>query len=173
MADTTANADAPKGTPDDVTIDPNLADKDKVAALEDQNRKLFERAKKAEGFIKNDEGHWIKKPEASPITKTVETVVPKASEILKADEFKLYRAGYTESEIDLIMHNGGAKILEDKKSPLVLGLIAAKDQRKAEDAASAVVDSTGASDIERKYSEAEMRAMKTEDLEKLIPHVQK
>ena len=109
-----------------------------------------------------------------PISKTVETRSEyKPSDILKADEFKLYRAGYTESEIDLIMHNGGAKLLEDKKNPLVLGLQAAKEQRGAEDAAGRATDSSGLSDIERKYSEQDFRNMTKEDIAKLVPHVNK
>ena len=110
----------------------------------------------------------------SNISETVKkTVEVKPSDILKADEFKLYRAGYTESEIDLIMHNGGAKLLDDKTNPLVLGLQASKQQRSAEEAASRVTDSTGFSDIERKYTEQDLRNMKKEELANLLPHVEK
>jgi hypothetical protein len=112
-----------------------------------------------------------KKPNISEsVTKQSEV---KPSDILKADEFKLYRQGYTESEIDLIMHNGGAKILEDKTNPLVLGLQAAKEQRGAEDAANRVTDSSGLSEIERKYTEQDLRNMSSKDLEKLLPHTNK
>ena len=143
---------------------------EKLAKLEETNKKLFARAKEAEGFTQDTEGNWVKKTVVQPI---IEATVPKPSDILKADEFKLYRQGYSESEIDLIMHNGGAKILEDKTNPLVLGLQAAKEQRGAEDAASRVTEGSGLSDIERKYTEQDMRNMKKEDLEKLIPHVEK
>ena len=98
------------------------------------------------------------------------TEVPKPSDILKADEFKLYRQGYSESEIDLIMHNGGAKILEDKANPLVLGLQASKEQRTAEDASAKANSGSGISEIERKYTEQDMRNMSKEDLAKLLPH---
>lgn len=136
---------------------------ERLSRLEETNKKLYERTKKAEA-----EAKALK--EKSAIS---EQPVTKPSDILKADEFKLYRLGYSEAEIDLIMHNGGAKILEDKNNPLVLGLQAAKEQRSAEDAASRVSDSSGLSDIERKYTEQDMRNMKKEDLEKLIPHVTK
>lgn len=150
-------------------------DVERANRLDKLNKKLFARAKSAEGFIQQEDGSWIKKPavEVKPVIIPEAQVIPKASDILKADEFKLYRAGYTEAEIDLIMHNGGAKILEDKANPLVLGLQAAKEQRGAEDAASRVNDSSGLSDIERKYTEQDMRNMKKEDLEKLLPHVNK
>jgi hypothetical protein len=141
----------------------------RLSRLEETNKKLYERTKKAEAEAKEARA---KANEVKPVI-SEPTVVPKASDILKQDEFKLYRQGYTESEIDLIMHNGGMKILEDKKNPLVLGLIASKEQRGAEDAASRVTEGSGLSDIERKYTEQDMRNMKKEDLEKLIPHVDK
>ncbi len=140
----------------------------RASRIEETNKKLYKRMKDAEAEAKEA------KAKLSEIKPTIsDPSVPKASDILKQDEFKLYRAGYTEVEIDLIMHNGGMKILEDKTNPLVLGLIASKEQRGAEDAASRVSDSSGLSDIERKYTEQDMRNMKKEDLEKLIGYVQK
>lgn len=146
---------------------------ERASRLEATNKKLYERTKKAEAEAKEAREAAPVKPAISDVIVSQNQPIQKASDILKADEFKLYRAGYTESEIDLIMHNGGAKLLEDKANPLVLGLQAAKEQRGAEDAASRVTDSSGLSDIERKYTEQDMRNMKKEDLEKLIPHVNK
>jgi len=37
-----------------------------VEALKEQNKRLFERAKKAEGFVKNEQGQWVKKPKSQP-----------------------------------------------------------------------------------------------------------
>ena len=138
---------------------------ERAIRLEETNKKIFARAKNAEEELKALKA----KPEISEVPAKPSEVKP--SDILKADEFKLYRAGYTEAEIDHIMHNGGAKLLEDKTNPLVMGLQAAKEQRGAEDAASRTSDSSGLSDIERKYTEQDMRNMKKEDLEALIPHV--
>ncbi len=140
---------------------------ERASRLEETNRKLYERAKKAEAEAKELKA---KVSEAKPAISEQQNYKP--SDILKADEFKLYRQGYNESEIDIIMHNGGAKILEDKKNPLVLGLEASRQQRSAEDAASKVNDSTGASDIERKFTKQQMRAMSKEDLAKLLPHTE-
>lgn len=153
------------GNPINPTVPPATETaEERISRLEETNRKLYERTKKAEAEVKaNKEKPAISEP----------IVIPKASDILKQDEFKLYRQGYTEGEIDLIMHNGGMKILEDKKSPLVLGLMASKEQRSAEDAASRVSDSSGLSDIERKYSEQDLRNMSQKDLEKMLPHVNK
>lgn len=144
---------------------------ERASRLEETNKKLYERTKKAEEVAKAAKLALEAKPAISEPQN--QPTIQKASDILKADEFKLYRAGYTEGEIDLIMHNGGAKILEDKANPLVLGLQAAKEQRGAEDAASRVSDSSGLSDIERKYTEQDMRNMSKEELAKLVPHVSK
>ena len=165
MADENENANSQNG---EEVADVTLEDtddvevlKEKFAKVSETNKKLYARTKEAEAKLKE-----VKPPK--PIIQQQEQ--PKPSDILKADEFKLYRAGYTESEIDLIMHNGGAKILEDKTNPLVLGLQAAKEQRGAEDAASKVSEASGLSEIERKYTEQDLRNMKKEDLEKLLPH---
>ncbi len=145
-------------------LEKELAESKAAQAEKDEaNKKLYQRTKEAEA-----EAKALKEKPAISEHREVTNIKP--SDILKADEFKLYRAGYTESEIDLIMHNGGAKLLEDKKNPLVLGLEAARQQRGAEDAASRVTDSSGLSDIERKYTEADMRKMSAKELEKLLPH---
>lgn len=159
-------------TPNDTVIPPATETaEERATRLEDANKKLFARAKTAEGFIQDSNGTWVKKPvQAKPsISETTKTEV-KPSDILESDEFSLYREGYTNDDIKLIMRNGGRKIFEDKKNPLVLGLQAAKEQRNAEDAASKVSDSTGLSDIERKYTEQDMRNMTKEELAKLLPH---
>ncbi len=143
------------------TVPPTETTEERLSRLEETNKRLYQRTKEAEAEAKA----LKEKPAISESANT------RPSDILKADEFKLYRQGYTESEIDLIMHNGGAKVLEDTKNPLVLGLQAAKEQRLAEDASSKIKDSTGASELERKYTEQDFRNMKKEDLEKLLPHV--
>jgi len=97
-----------------------------------------------------------------------EEVRQKPSDILKADEFKLYRQGYTEIEIDLIMHNGGIKAIEDEKSVLAQGLKIAREQRSAEEAADKTSNASGLSEIERKYTPEQMKNMTTKELEDII-----
>lgn len=145
---------------------------ERASRLEETNKKLYERTKKAEADAKEAKAKLLEvKPAISePV---IQPTIQKPSDVLNSDEFKLYRDGYNNKEIDQIMLNGGYKIFEDKTNPLVLGLQAAKEQRGAEDAASRVSDSSGLSDIERKYTEEEMRNMKTEDLGNLLPHVNK
>lgn len=135
--------------------------------IKEQNARLFERAKRAEGFTKDSDGNWVKKekPQSDDITSKQGH---KPSDILKADEFKLYRQGYSEEEIDLVMHNGGIKALADEKSPLAMGLKFAREQRLAEEASGKVADTSGQSEVERKYTPEQMRSMKKEDLAKLI-----
>jgi len=126
-------------------------------------KKLYARAKKAEAELKD--------LRSKPIIKEVnerETVKP--SDILRSEEFKLHRMGYNETEIDLVMNNGGMRVLEDSKSPLVLGLQASREQRKAEEAASMAQDTSGMSELERKYTKADLEKMSTAELEKILPH---
>lgn len=164
------NAD---GTPKDAPVIPaGETWEERVIRVEETNKRLYERTKKAEAEAKEAKAKLIEvKPEISEtVTKTT---IQKPSDILNSDEFKLYRDGYNNKEIDQIMLNGGYKILEDKTNPLVLGLQAVKEQRGAENAASATSDSSGLSDIERKYTEQDMRNMTKEELAKLVPHVNK
>ncbi len=159
--ETIANGDAPNAT--ETTVNDAA---EKLAALEEQNKKLYARAKTAEGFILDSDGSWVKKEKPTPIIE--KTVTQKPSDILKADEFKLYRMGYDERQIDIIMQNGGIKILDDKSHPLTLGLERSREQRAAEDAAGLVGDKSGLSEVERKYTPEQMRNMKKEDLANLI-----
>lgn len=133
----------------------------KTIRLEELNKKLFERAKKAEADAKalKEKTNIIKEQE-----------IPKPSDILRSPEFRLHREGYNEDEIEIIMNNGGPSILENKTSPITLGIQASREQRKAEDAAALALGASGLSEIERKYTEQDLRNMKKEDLEKLLPH---
>lgn len=170
--DNNVNVDTSNDTTDDVTVDSNLEAEERMQKLEEQNKKLYERAKKAEGFVKLPDGSWVKKEtktESAPKAELAREAAPKPSDILKADEFKLYRQGYTEEEIDIIMRNGGMKILENDKSPIVLGLKASKEQRRAEEAASQASTSSGVSDIEKKYTIDQLKKMSVKELEEILP----
>jgi hypothetical protein len=168
MQDTTIETiDSPNDT--EITVNDSANAEQKLLALEEQNKKLYARAKKAEGFVQDSDGNWVKKePKPQATISEERQSIPKPSDILKADEFKLYRAGYSESEIDLIMHNGGMKALDDEKSPLTLGLKVAREQRTAEDASNMLSDKSGMSEVERKYTPEQMRNMKPADLANLI-----
>ena len=74
-------------------------------------------------------------------------------------------------EIDVIISNGGRKILEDKDNPITLGIEARKQQRAAEMAANGTSNSSSQlSDVERKYTPEMLKNMDTKELEKILPH---
>lgn len=78
--------------------------------------------------------------------------------------------GYNEDEIDLIMKNGGMAVIKDEKNPLALGLKVAREQRLAEEAASKAQDTSGMSELEKKYTKADLDKMSVSELEKILPH---
>lgn len=133
---------------------------ERLVRVEATNAKLYERTKKAEAEAKA--------LREKPITNQQD--IPKPSEILKAPEFRLSRQGYDEDEIDLIMRNGGPEILKDDKHIITQGIKVSREQRGAEEAASRVSDSSGLSDIERKFSEADLRKMTKEELAAILPY---
>jgi len=153
-------------------IDHSLDAETRAQQLAEQNKKLYARAKRAEGFMQDANGNWVKKQrpsEKQEIIRKEETQV-KPLDILRDDAFKLYREGYDEEDIDLILRNGGRKILEDKNNPLTLGLQAKKEQRKAEEASRMASDSVGMTDVERKWTPEQLREMPIEELKKILPH---
>jgi len=168
MQEENAGADAQNGTEDlELHFEDSLGVDERVEALKKQNAKLFERAKTAEGFIKQPDGSWVKKEKPQAVISDKQEV-QKPSDILKSPEFKLHRMGYLESEIDLIMHNGGMAIVENKTHPVMLGIERSKEQRRAEEAAGSVSDKSGQSEIERKYTVEQMKNMKPDELANLI-----
>ncbi len=96
-------------------------------------------------------------------TKVVaETTALPSSEI---ERLTLKVDGYNDAEIAEIMSLGGVKALSN---PLVKRAVEAmREERRVE---SAQVDTAGAtSDFSRKYSEADLRKMSAEELEKILP----
>jgi len=61
-------------------------DSPEVAALKDKNRQLFERAKKAEGFVKQEDGTWVKKPKPEVKTKPEDKPQPQPSKPIIDDD---------------------------------------------------------------------------------------
>lgn len=145
------------------------ADKaERLAKLEETNKKLFARTKEAEGFTQDTDGNWVKKDKPKEPIINNPSVTPK--DILKSDEFVLHRMGYDETEIEVIMNNGGKKILEDKNSPITLGIHASREQRGAEDASSRANSSSQLSEVERKYTPEQLQGMTAAELSKILPH---
>jgi len=105
------NADSQNGeTTDTKTVDTSTETVDvaklqeRLAELEDANPKLFERAKKAEGFVKVD-GKWVKAPKAEEAVATAQKLEATAGELEAAqlDFFDL--KGYTDTDEVAIFQN--------------------------------------------------------------------
>lgn len=143
---------------------------DKAARLEEANKKLFERAKKAEGFIKQADGTWVKKPQTQKIIKEEKNVPDVDS--LKEEIWTIadyIREGYDRKDVEFIMRNGGREALNDPNSYVSVALKSKLEQRRAEAEASKTSNSGGMSEIERKYTPEQLRNMSSEELKKILP----
>lgn len=140
-------------TPESEVVDdtPTLEDYQKVKeekeALEAKNKQLYARIKTQSKPLTNQE------------SKTDYTEIEKRLE----KKLELKSQGFTEEDINFINANGG-----DVKNPYVKNALdAIRVQREAEKATEII--SSGQSDIEKKYSNAELRSMSAEDLAKILP----
>lgn len=77
--------------------------------------------------------------------------------------------GYSKQEVDFILRNGGRKELEDKNSYVAIALNTKREQDRAEKEASKVTDTSGMSEVERKYTTEQMKNMTAAELEKILP----
>lgn len=151
---------------EDINLEENNTSED-VGKLKEQNKKLFERAKKAEGFEKQPDGSWVKKEKPQP--KPQENIT-RNEYTLNDEVVDLRLDGYSKQEVDFIMKNGGRKVLEDKNSYVSIAINARKEQAKAEAEASKGVDTSGQSEFERKYTPEMLKNMTKEELAKILPH---
>jgi hypothetical protein len=122
--------------------------------LERKNRELYARAKKAEEELKKFKAQ--PKAEETPTNSS-----PGIEERLERHELML--KGYSADEVDEIMSLGGQKALGNE---IIKAGIEAK--RKARKSLEATPSESGKSPIFRKFTEDELRAMPTEELEKLL-----
>ena len=129
-----------------------------VNALEEKNRQLFERAKKAETELKRLRA----RPEATTdLTSTEQSYPTDINERLERQELMI--KGYKDDEVDFLMQNGGKTALNNK---LVLNAI--KTLRQETKSQQATPSGTGKSPIYQKYSEAELKKMPADKLEELL-----
>lgn len=161
------NGDTTNAT--DTTVNDSSTAEEKLAALEETNKKLYARAKTAEGFVQDSTGKWVKKEK--PQATISEKQESKPYSILEDEVFDFINEGYSKEEIRFIQSNGGRKSLEDKTSLVAIAVQTKRDQRKAEEAAGRTSDASGMSEVERKYTMEQMRGMKKEDLANLIGYV--
>lgn len=154
----------------DTTANDSLTAEEKYAVVEQQNKKLYARAKTAEGFVQDSTGRWVKKEKPQAIIS--EKQESKPYNILEDEVFDFINEGYSKEEIRFIQSNGGRKALENKDSLVSIAVKTKREQRIAEDASGKLSDKAGLSEVERKYTTEQMRAMKPEDLANLIGFAQ-
>jgi len=141
----------PNGTT--LTVDDYKKLEAEKIALEEKNAKLYARLKKEESS----------KKEAQPLAKSEPGVNPTEFTKLKLK----VDHGITDPEaIDFIMKNGGEEAL---KNPYIKKTIDTMiEQKRAE---SAVIDGdNGKSEIDKKYTQDQLKSMSAEELEKILPH---
>lgn len=149
---------------DSLNLDGNGSDESQVdvAKLQETNKKLFERAKKAEA-----EAKALKSTQHIDNLTAVPT--PKIDDAIW-DVADYIREGYDRNTVEFIAKNGGREALKDPNSLVSLAVKAAKEQKHAEFEASKTSDGSGLTEAERKYSPEQLKAMSKEELAKILPH---
>jgi small-conductance mechanosensitive channel len=147
VTENTNDNGAAENTEDIPTVDDYRALEEKTKKLEETNKKLYARVK-----------------ESKPLKTTVESTDLEGMEKRLEKKLELKAQGFNDEDIKFINANGG-----DVNNPYVKNALASvKVQREAEIAAS--ITSSGQSDIEKKYSNDELRKMSPEELAKILPH---
>jgi hypothetical protein len=127
--------------------------REKLARAEEAKRQIHARALRAEKALKE-------KP-VPPVNKEYS---------LNDEVVDLRLDGYSKQDVEFIMKNGGRKVLDDKTSYVTIALNTKREQAKAEAEANKVTDTTGMSEIERKYTPEQLKNMPLAELKKIVPH---
>lgn len=149
---------------EDGYISPANPTVDDFRALEKVNKRLFKRAKKAEGKIKGLDGAA---PTVTP-TSANTTVDQSKEDAAWRERMELKTDGYSDEEIAYIQQSGGRKALENTYVKATIETM--RKQKQAE--AATVETGAGKSEVEKKYTDEQLRAMTPAELEKLLPHAQ-
>ncbi len=137
-----------------LTVDDYRKLETELAESKKRESKLFERVKKQE-----------KSSENKPLV-NVQQDNSKVTEELARIRLKLDHGISDPEALDFIMKNGGEKALEN---PYIKGTIDTMiAQKKAE--AGAVSEDSGKSEVFKKHTPAELKAMSSDELEKIMPH---
>lgn len=131
-----------------------------VEKIKELNKKLYARAKQAEADKKVMAEQLKAKPQE--INRTEYT--------LNDEVVDLRLDGYTKADVEFIMKNGGRKTLEDKDSYVSIAINTRKEQARAEQESNKLTDTTGKSELERKYTPEMLQNMSKEELKKILPH---
>lgn len=141
----------PDGTEDVVTLSEKLANAEKA------KKQILARARKAEAEAKALKEAQTPKAEETP------------AQTIDEEEIDLRLEGYSKDEVRFIKNNGGRKVLEDPNHFVSIALRTRREQAKAEAEASKASDTSGMSEIERKYTPEQLANMSLKELEDLLP----
>lgn len=132
--------------PDDTSDD---KDSDDVEKLKEQNKKLFERAKKAEGFVQDKDGNWVKKEPKKPASPKQEK---KEAELSAKDAIVLMKAEVDNDEdIDEVVRYAkfeNISIAKALESNVIKNILAErKEERKTAEATHTGGGKKGATEV--------------------------
>lgn len=133
-----------------------VVDSDELAR---KNKELYERAKKAEAELKTLKQQ---KPKGDEQPTNPSPASPEMTDRLERAELRL--EGYSADEVDEIMTLGGVKALNNEL--IKAGIEAKRKERKSLEA---TPTNSAKSPMYKQYTEAELRKMSSEDLEKILP----
>lgn len=141
-----------------------------VEKLKEQNAKLFERAKKAEGYVKDSEGKWVKKQRPKAELQEQKPVQPSAGSIyeqvsllknIEQDEMEDIESQASDLGVDVI------KFIKSGAGKTYLNQIRAK--KKSENASESI---PGKSPVFKKFTQDDIGKMSAEELAKILPHAE-
>ena len=146
-------------------IDDPMVLKEQLAKELEARRQLTARAKKAEAEVREAKEKLLRL-EKNPDSRESFT---KTEYSLNDEVVDLRLEGYSKDDVGFIMNNGGRKSLDDKNSYVAIAIKARKEQTKAEAEAQKVPDTSGISEVERKYTPEMLRNMSAAELKKILP----
>lgn len=139
-------------------------------------RQLTARAKRAEEQAKTEREARIRLEEES--RKDLKDIITNKPAFQEDDRFELRMSGYSKSDVDFIMANGGPKVLEDPTHLVSIAVKSRREQLEAEKAASQT-SSSGLADVERQINfnlpkNPSIKDLKgsIEAMEKVLPHAE-
>ena len=124
----------------------NPAEEETIESLKTKNAQLFERAKKAEGFEKDGEGKWVKKPKT---TESVKVEVKTENSTLTAkDALLLNEHGVKSNQVETVekfAKFNGITFSEALKDSTLKAILATKTEEETSAAATAIKSPRGSS----------------------------
>ncbi len=139
-----------------------------VEKLIETNKKLFVRAKTAEGFVQDSDGNWVKKQKPQPAVKSelsavddVETLIENISVLKGLEDDEI-------SDLKLEAKSLGVPVVKYIKSKA--GQIHLKEVRREKKSKEASPEIGSSSPIFKKHTEQDLKSMSSDELAKILPH---